>query len=162
MRSISTRFLLAATATLVACTSDSTGPSLGNIEYTFTEFDTCTAVGCDTAQRALQAGDTIGFEVYINGPTPDSSAIPELRPSCAVNLAVRRNGGSGAPLTVPVTATCPDSVIIGGDNWPGGGIHTDRVYIWKIPGSFAAGTYTVTSKVLVKPRVDRTATFTVH
>lgn len=153
---------LAAALTLVACAADSTGPSLGSIQYTFTEFDTCTAVSCDTAHRTLQPGDTIGFEVDINGPTPDSLAIPEVRPSCAVNLEIRRTGGSGAVLTVPTSATCPDSVILGGDNWPGGGILTERVYVWKIPDSLAAGSYTVTSKVLVKPRVDRTTTFTVH
>lgn len=161
MRSIRTWPLAAMLAALaVASCSTDAGPSLGDLRYVFADYSHCGVAGCDSVFSAVQHGDTLGFFLSIQDDTPDTAALPRVRPFCATNLVIRRTLPPQVEIDIPRTPTCPDSTRVGGDNWPGS-INTDRLYYFGIPDTLPAGTYTVTSKVLAEPRVDRTATFTI-
>lgn len=146
-----------AVALVTACTSD---PSLGDLRYQFALYGHCGAAGCDSTFTAIQPGDTIGFWLLLQDDTPDTTALPLIRAGCALNLVIQRTGTTGAPIDVPAAPTCPDSVEVGGDNWPRY-VFTNRIYIFKVPEGLPSGTYIVRSEVLQRPRIDRVVRFTI-
>jgi hypothetical protein len=160
MRSAPRALTLLAAILLAACAGDSSGPSLGDLHYEFALYGHCGAAGCDSTYTAVQPGDTLGFWLLIQDDTPDTAALPRVRPGCALNLVIQRTGTFDSEVDVPAAPTCPDSLEIGGDNWPGS-LTTNRIYTFRVPDGLPSGTYQVNSKVLQSPRVDRAVRFTI-
>lgn len=144
---------------LTACAGDS-GPTLGDMRYQFFALSHCGAGACDSVFTAVEPGDTVGFFLLIQDDTPDTTALPRVRPICATNLEIRHALIPEAGFDYPATPTCPDSTILGGDNWPRS-LTTGRIYYIGIPDGLPPGDYTVTSKLLAEPRVDRTTKITI-
>lgn len=110
--------------------------------------------GCpDTIEVA--PGDTllIGHAVI---DTSHTHADILIRPICAVNLEILRNGELIG--TLPSEPTCPDSVEVNGTNAPS--ITNVRGYRWEVP-ALAPATYTVRSVWLLDPAATQEAVLVV-
>ncbi|HTK55537.1 MAG TPA: hypothetical protein VL295_01845 [Gemmatimonadales bacterium] len=140
---------------LTACLTGESDDALGDARY---EID----VNCETAvcvpPGPLTRGDTAWVMIIYQDPTPDSTALPMIRPICATNVEVRR---ADLPLaliqTFPAEPWCPDSLIPGGENWPGSST-VGRLFQWGIPTDLNPGHYILTAKILAEPHVDRSIT----
>lgn len=115
----------------------------------------CMGPDCGELAGPVRQGDTAWVLTSFRDPTPDEEHLPRTRAICDVNVEVRQAGMLVA--TIPAEPWCPDSTLLGGDNWPGS-VLTAHLYQWPVPENFPAGKYQLTTVLLEHPAVTRTIT----
>jgi hypothetical protein len=142
-------------AVAVSACSDTTGPDLGTMAYEV--FSGCVpdvfnfATTCSPQQTTVDRGDSLLVGHLLFDTSATLSATARLRPSCAVNFEIRRDGALVS--TLPAVPTCPDSVQEQGDNPPR--VYNARVFYWQVPTDAPTGPYTISSVWLVDPAASR-------
>jgi hypothetical protein len=118
----------------------------------------CANPECGPLEEPVKRGDTAFVYTFFRDPTPDEADLPRTRAICDVNIEIRDNQQGGRlAATMPLEPWCVDSVLVGGDNWPGS-TTTGHLYLWPVPENFPAGKYSVTTVLLDHPRIARTTT----
>ena len=137
-----------------AC-SDSTGPDLGTLVYEV--WSGCVpdifngVFTCSPQQTSVARGDSLLVGHLLIDTSATLSATARVVGSCAVNFEITRSGTLVA--TLPAQPTCPDSVAEQGDNPPR--VYNARIRFWHVPADAPTGQYTITSVLVVEPRITR-------
>jgi hypothetical protein len=119
----------------------------------------CISSTCEAPTTPVARGTQASFTTWFKDSTPDEADLPLVRAVCDINIELRRGGV--LVRTFPSASTCPDSVIAGGDNWPGS-INVGHSYDWTIPEDFPAGRYSITTVILKEPSATRTISFDIE
>jgi hypothetical protein len=99
------------------------------------------------AATVVQRGDTVTIGLDLYGTAPGGGTLVLVRPDCAVNARIVRDGAAVDSLPAPVS--CADStyyVLIGSEQNT-----ISRRFHWIVPGSAPAGTYVVRGELLQDP-----------